>query len=135
MYTLIVSVDRTGCRSHIHLVDEDGRRAHSTRTMQAALDWLTGLGEFSVTAITDVGPELFLIEPCEGLQLTLPAYSLRRAFKGRCCDPPPLPGLRPDPTRAARVLEAQQNAVAERRHRRRNWNRRAADPAVDDATR
>ena len=131
MFTLIVCTDGDKQRSTIHLVDEDGRRAHSTETMQAALNWLTGLGEFSVTAITDAGPELFLIEPCEGLQLTLPAYSLRRAFTGRCCDPPPLPGLRPDPTRAARILDELQNANAARRRRRDRWLRRATGAAAD----
>ena len=135
MYVLMVSTESDGPRSRIHLIDEDGRREWSGRTMQEALAWLLDHGELSVTAITDVGPELFLIEPCEGLQMTHPSYSLRRAFHGRCCDPPPLPGLRPDPTRAARVLEAGLDAALERRHRRRKWNRRAAGVAGDVAPR
>lgn len=126
MYVLIVSTEADDNRSRIHLVDEDGKLEWSGRTMQEALDWLIDHGELSVTAITDVGPELFLIEPCAGFQLTLPSYSLRRAHHGRCCEPPALPGLRPDPTRAARVTAQQKDAALELRHRRRKWTRRAA---------
>lgn len=135
MYTLIVCTEGDTHRSTIHLVDDDGRRAHSTETMQAALNWLTALGELTVTAITDAGPELFLIEPCEGLQLTLPAYSLRRAFTGRCCDPPPLPGLRPDPTRAARILDDQASRETQRRRSRERWLRRATGARADSGPR
>lgn len=132
MYVLLMTCEAAGRRSRIHLADEDGRLVYSTDTMQAALAWILDHGELSVTAMTDVGPELFLIEPCEGLQLTLPSYSLRRAFHGRCCDPPPLPGLQPDQPRAARILEDQQNDQVEKRHRRRKWNRQPAGPAASD---
>lgn len=132
MYVLLVRCDAVGRRSTIHLVDEDGRLQFSSRTMQEALQWLTGMGEFSVTAMTDVGSELFLIEPCEGLQMTIPSLSLRRAFQGRCCDPPPLPGLQPDPTLAARILEDRQETAIERRQRRATWVRRATADAEND---
>ena len=132
MYVLVVRTEAPKHRSTIHLVDEDGDLAASFPTMQEALQWITGMGEFSVTAMTDVGPELFLIEPCEGLQMTLPSYSLRRAFHGRCCDPPPLPGLRPDPTPAARVVEDNDAGPLERRRRRATCLRRAAGPAAHD---
>ena len=134
MYVLLVRCEAEGRRSSIHLVDEDGRLEFSTSTMQVALRWLVDRGEETVTAMADDGPELFLIEPCEGLQMTLPSLSLRRAYHGRCCDPPPLPGLRPDPTRFARILDDAKVSPLERRRRRENWVRRAtADPANDNA--
>ena len=135
MYTLLVRYDGFKQRSSIHVVDGDGELVKSARTMQDALQWITGMGEFSVTAMTDVGPELFLIEPCEGLQLTLPSYSLRRAFHGRCCDPPPLPGLEPDPTPKPRTQGREREAAIEAKRRRANWLRRATGPAADDAPR
>ena len=135
MYVLLVRYDGFKQRSSIHVVNEDGELVKSARTMQEALQWITGMGEFSVTAMTDVGPELFLIEPCEGLQLTLPSYSLRRAFHGRCCDPPPLPGLTPDPTRQARLEDLQLETALEGKRRRANWLRRATGPAAADAPR
>ena len=135
MYVLLVRFDGFKQRSSIHVVDQDGDLVKSARTMQEALQWITGMGEFSVVAMTDVGSELFLIEPCEGLQMTLPSYSLRRAFHGRCCDPPPLPGLTPDPTRQARLLDTTALTALEDKRRRANWLRRATGPAADDAPR
>ena len=134
MYVLLVRCEAPKHRSTIHLVDENGRLEFSSPTMQEALRWLIDRGELSVTAMADDGPELFLIEPCEGLQMTLPSLSLRRAYLGRCCDPPPLPGLRPDPTRFARILDDRKVSPLEARRRRANWVRRAtADVANDNA--
>ena len=135
MYVLLVRCEAVGRRSTIHLVNEDGARQFSSRTMQEALRWLVDRGEEAVTAMTDDGPELFLIEPCEGLQMTLPSLSLRRAHHGRCCDPPPLPGLSPDPTPRAQILADRQETSDERRQRRAAWVRRATGPAADDGPR
>jgi len=127
MYVLLVRCVATERRSTIHLVDEQGRHAHAAATVQEALVWLVEQGEASVVGMTDVGPELFLIEPCEGLQMTLPSLSLRRAFHGRCGEPPPLPGLGPDPTLQARVLEDRQETAIGRRRRRSACVRRATE--------
>ena len=132
MYTLLVRCENPADRSTIHLVDEDGRLQFSSRTMQEALRWLVERDELSVTAMTDCGPELFLIEPCEGFQMTLPSLSLRRAYHGRCCEPPALPGLRPDSTRAARVVEENDATRTAKRKRRADWVRRATGPAAND---
>lgn len=131
MYVLLVRCEAPGRRSTIHLVNEDGGLQYSGPTMAGALRWLVDRDEFTVVAMTDAGSELFLIEPCEGLQMTLPSLSLRRAHLGRCCDPPPLPGLRPDPTLKTRVLEARGETVVERRARRARWIRRATGPAAN----
>ena len=77
MYVLLVRCETAGRRSRIHLVDDAGALARSTATVQEALRWLVERDEASVVAMTDDGPELFLIEACEGLQLTLPSLSLR----------------------------------------------------------
>jgi len=132
MYVLLVRCDAVGRRSTIHLVNEDGRLEFSSHTMQQALRWLIDRGQDSVTAMADDGPELFLIEPCEGLQMTLPSLSLRRAYHGRCCEPPALPGLRPDPARFARLLDDGKVSPPERRRRRENWVRRATADAAND---
>ena len=128
MYVLLVRCVAAERRSTIHLVDEEGRHAHAAATVQEALAWLVERGEASVVAMTDVGPELFLIEPCEGLTMTLPSLSLRRAFYGRCGEPPPLPGLGPDPALRARILDDRQETALERRARRSAWVRRATGP-------
>lgn len=125
MYVLMVCCEGPTRRATIHLVDEAGARAWSGPTVQAALCWLDARGEASVVGLTDIGPEVFLIEPCEGLQMTLPVRSLRRAHHGRCCDLPDLPGLGPDPALRAGVLEDRQETVTERRARRGRWLRRA----------
>jgi len=126
MYVLLVRCVAVERRSTIHLVDEQGRHAHATATVQEALAWLVERGEGQVVAMTDDGPELFLIEPCGGLQMTLPSLSLRRAFYGRCCDPPPLPGLGPVPTLRAPILEDRRETATERWRRRFASVRRAA---------
>ena len=128
MYVLLVRCVAAERRSTIHLVNEEGRHAHATATVQEALAWLVERGEASIVAMTDVGPELFLIEPCEGLQMTLPSPSLRRAFHGRCSDEPPLPGLGPDPTPRARIVEDRQETALDRRRRRSASVRRATGP-------
>lgn len=125
MYVLVVRCWKPGNPARIHLVDEMGKRAWSGPTVPKALAWLDARGEAWVTAITDDGPELFLIEPCEGLQMTLPSYSLRRSHHGHCCDLPDLPGLGPDPPLRAHVLEDRQETASERRARRARWVRRA----------
>jgi len=127
MYVLLVRCVATERRSTIHLVDEQGRHAHAAASVQAALAWLVDRDEHQVVAMTDVGPELFLIEPCEGLQMTLPSLSLRRAFYGRCSDEPPLPGLDPDPALRARILEDRQETALDRRRRRSASVRRATE--------
>ena len=125
MYVLMVCSEAPLHRSTIHLVDEQGSLAWSGPAVQDALCWLDARGEVSVVALTDVGPELFLIEPCEGLQMTLPSISLRRAHHGHCCDLPDLPGLGPDPALRARVLEDRQETAAERRAQRARSVQRA----------
>jgi len=132
MYVLLVRCEAAGRRSRIHLVNDDGTRERSAETVQEALRWLVEQGEGSVVAMTDDGPELFLIEPCEGLQMTLPSLSLRRASHGLCGDPPGVPGLSPDPTLRARGLEDSQATRAERRQRRAAWLERATGPVAND---
>ena len=135
MYVLLVRCEAAGRRSRIHVVNDEGVLDRSTATVQEALRWLVEQGEGSVVAMTDDGPELFLIEPCEGLQMTLPSLSLRRASHGLCGDPPGVPGLSPDPTLRARTLEDRQETRAERRRRRATWVRRATGPAANDTPR
>ena len=118
MYVLLVCLDRDWGSSWVHVVDDQGKLAHSGPAISDALRWLWDKGEEQVVAMTDVDPELFLIEPCEGLQMTLPALSLRRAHHGHCCDLPALPGLDPDPGLRARLLDGCAEVPFESRARR-----------------
>lgn len=125
MYVILICASAGSTGSGFHAVNDNGKREHSTRTMQELLRWLVDAGEVSVVAITDDGPELFLIEPCEGLQMHLPAISLRRKHIGRCADLPPLPGIADDPTLRARVLDNLGEDSVARTKRRNKWLRRA----------
>ena len=133
MEVILVCHHKTGDRASIHLVNEDGKRMHSARTVQNALRWLWDRGERQVVAITDVGPELFLIEECPGLTLTLPSLSMRRAFHGRCDDLAEKLGIGPDLTLRARVLAAAAPDRAAAVRRRKRWLRRATTPAITGA--
>jgi len=128
MYVLLVACEAVDRRSTIHLVNENGLRVFSAKTVQEALAWLDGRGETMVVAMTDVGAELFLIEPCDGLAMSLPAHSLRRAHYGRCCNPPPLPGLGSASADRTQILEDRLETPAESRRRRATWIRRATSP-------
>lgn len=132
MYVILLRSTSHGSGLDFHVVNDNGRREFSSRTMQELLRRLVDAGELSVVAMTDIGPELFLIEPCEGLALTLPALSLRRQHYGRCCEAPPLPGIGGDPTLRARVEDPAWQSPAERTRRRLNWVRRATGLANDD---
>lgn len=137
MYVLLVCHQGPSGRYRIHVVDDDGRRAHSAADVGHALRWLWDRDERQVVAMTDVGPELFLIEECSGLTMTLPSYSMRRAFHGVCADVPEKLGVGPDPTLRPRVLEDRQETAKESRERRARWVRRAtahadACPANDN---
>lgn len=128
MYVLLVCHRADQNHASIHLVDEDGALVNSEVTVQNMLRHLWQQGERQVVAMTDEGPELFLIEECDGLTLALPALSMRRAFHGRCADLPGFLGVGPDPTLRARVLaEAAESAAAKRQSRDR-WVRRATVP-------
>ena len=105
MEVILVCHHGPGDRATIHLVNEDGKRMHSARTVQDTLRWLWERGERQVVAMTDIGPELFLIEECAGLTLTLPSLSMRRAFHGRCDAVAEKLGIGPDPTLRAQVAE------------------------------
>lgn len=128
MYTLLVAIDGTGRRPTIHLVDDRGRLARTETDVPAALAWLVQRGEDQVVAMTDAGPELFLIEPCGCPTMTLPALSLRRSHHGGCGELPQLPGLRPAEHRRARILENDKTTAKEQRKRRRAWLFRDLSP-------
>lgn len=128
MFTLYVCRDGLKDRSTIHLIDETGALAYSGDMVHDALSWLCEQGELDVVAITDDGPELFLIEPCGAPSLQLPSLSLRRQHLGRCCDLPRLPGLDPDPKARAGLLAECPVSAAKRRRRPQQWMRRATSP-------
>ena len=130
MNVILVCHHGTGDRASIHLVNEDGKRMHSARTVQHALRWLWERGDREIVAMTDIGPELFLIEACAGLTLTLPSLSMRRAFHGRCDALAGKLGIGPDPTLRARVLDAGAPDRAAAQRRRKRWLRRATTPAI-----
>lgn len=128
MLTILVCHRPDQHQASIHLIDEQGGLVHSEPNIQNMLRHLWQQGERQLVAMTDAGPELFLIEECDGLTLVLPALSLRRAFHGRCADLPAFLGEGPDPALRARVLaEAADVATAQRRSRER-WLRRATVP-------
>lgn len=128
MYVILVCHRPDQHQASIHLVDEQGGLVHSERNVQNMLRHLWQQGEREVVAMTDVGPELFLIEECDGLTMVLPTLAMRRAFHGRCADLPAFLGEGPDPTLRARVLaDAADEARAKRRSRQR-WVRRATVP-------
>ena len=128
MFTLYVCHDGLKHRATIHLIDEAGALVYSGPAVADALRWLQVRGELSVVCMTDIGPELFLIEECGCPTLALPSVSLRRAHLGRCCDPPAILGLEPDPARRAAILDDRAMTGTERRRRRQNWLRRATSP-------
>ncbi len=105
MYTMLVCCDSAGHRQTIHLVNDQGSVAYRAPDVPSALRWLVHRGEDQVVAMTDAGPELFLIEPCGCPTMTLPALSLRRAHHGGCLDLPKLPGLSTGPAARARAAE------------------------------
>lgn len=130
MFTILVCHDGSRERGSIHVVAEDGKVAHSAPTVQRALRWLWDLDERQVVAMTDAGPELFLIEGCTGLTMTLPALSLRRAFHGVCADLPAFLGLGGDPTLRAPVTAHDNSRKARHRRLRQRTVDRATAPAI-----
>lgn len=118
MYTLIIATDSLMQNVLIHIVDERNQIAHRASTVDSALSWLWLHDERQVVAMTDDGPELFLIESCSGRVLTLPSLSMRRAHLDRCCDPPKLPGLSPDPPVKTRLIEHDPETHEAKRRRR-----------------
>lgn len=128
MYVLLVCHRADQNHASIHLVDEDGALVNSEATVQHMLRHLWERGERQVVAMTDAGPELFLIEECAGLTMILPALSMRRAFHGRCEDLPAFLGVGPDPTLRARLLGEAALTAATRLRSRQRWVRRATVP-------
>lgn len=128
MYVLLVCHRADQNHASIHLVNEDGGLEHSEATVQNMLRHLWQQGERQVVAMTDDGPELFLIEECDGLTMVLPTLSMRRAFHGRCADLPAFLGVGPDPALRARVLADDAAEARAKLRTRQRWLRRATMP-------
>lgn len=131
LYVLYVVCQGPRQKPSVRLVNEEGALAHSAPDVPMALRWLWGQGEEQVVAMTDEGPELFLIERCDAPALRSPSLSLRRAHAGGCCDLPPLLGLDRGPATRPRGLEDRPETPGERRLHRPYWLRRATSLPAD----